>query len=294
MTTPSSGQDDEIPTGAAYRIRLPEFEGPLDLLLHLCKTHEIDIVNIPIAFVTEQYLLYLDALEAVSVDIAAEYLVMAAHLAYLKSRELVPSPEPPEAVSGEEESGLDPKEELIRRLLLYQKYKDAAAQLGGRPIEGRNVFLRGMSMQDGAGETVLAEHSAWKLIGHFADLLKKAGRNAAVHDVTADRMSISDRINQIIDRLEAGGGSFRFDSLVDMNLNEFDLRQQLVVTLLAILELAKLRAIRVLQDPKTEIFFITTSAEASLAGARQIQVTSDVAEVTDETVQPSKESHETP
>ena len=128
-----------------YRVALPEFEGPLDLLLHLCKTHEIEIVNIPIAFITTKYLEYLEVMQTMPVDVAADYLVMAATLAYLKSRELVPAPEPLEAAESDDgdEDGLDPRQELIRRLLEYQKYKDAAEKLGGRPIEGRNVFGRG-------------------------------------------------------------------------------------------------------------------------------------------------------
>jgi len=84
----------ELRAGESYRVELPDFEGPLDLLLHLCKTHEIDIVKLPIAFVTEKYLEYLDVMQTLSVDVAADYLVMAATLAYLKSRELVPAPEP--------------------------------------------------------------------------------------------------------------------------------------------------------------------------------------------------------
>src|SRR3954468_11160696 len=133
---------EEIGGGAPYRVALPEFEGPLDLLLHLCKTHELDIINIPIAFVTEKYLQYLDMMQAMSVDLAADYLVMAATLAYLKSRELVPAPEPLEVLEegAEGDEALDPREELIRRLLEYQKYKDAAEKLGQRPIAGRNVF----------------------------------------------------------------------------------------------------------------------------------------------------------
>ncbi|HEV3032310.1 MAG TPA: segregation/condensation protein A, partial [Polyangia bacterium] len=132
----------------AYRVALPEFEGPLDLLLHLCKTHEIEVVNLPIAFITTKYLEYLEIMQTMPVDVAADYLVMAATLAYLKSRELVPAPEPLEAVAdGEDEDGLDPREELIRRLLEYQKYKDAAEKLGGRPIEGRNVFGRGAEVE---------------------------------------------------------------------------------------------------------------------------------------------------
>src|SRR5262245_43524472 len=104
------GDGPEIPPSAAYRVSLPDFEGPLDLLLHLCKTHEIDILNIPISFITEKYLEYLETMQSMSVEIAAEYLVMAATLAYLKSRELVPSPEPLEASGEDGDEALDPKE----------------------------------------------------------------------------------------------------------------------------------------------------------------------------------------
>jgi len=259
-----------------YRVALPEFEGPLDLLLHLCKTHEIEIVNIPIAFITEKYLEYLEVMQTMSVDLAADYLVMAATLAYLKSRELVPSPEPLEAASEEEEEVLDPREELIRRLLEYQKYKDAAEKLGGRPIEGRNVFLRGseivVSALDGGGLSPLAEHSVWKLIESFGKLLEKAGTKLT-HDVVIDRVSISERINQLIDRIEAGGGSFRFDACLDLSLAEPELRSQLVVTLLAVLELARLKVVRVLQSPDGETLFISQVSGAGLADARRAEVT---------------------
>jgi segregation and condensation protein A len=257
---------------AAYRISLPEFEGPLDLLLHLCKTHEIDILNIPISFVTARYLEYLEMMQSMSVELAAEYLVMAATLAYLKARELVPTPEPLEAAAEEGEDGLDPREELIRRLLEYQKYKDVAEKLGGRPIEGRNVFGRGAPMD--AGEAAgLADHSVWKLIEVWSKVLEKASPKVA-HDVVIDRMSISDRINQLVDKLEAGGGSFLFDSIIDMELPELELRHQVVVTLLAVLELARLRVVRVVQDQATGAFFIAQREGAALADARKVQVTS--------------------
>jgi segregation and condensation protein A len=268
------GPGSEIPASAAYRVALPEFEGPLDLLLHLCKTHEIDILEIPIAFVTEKYLEYLETMQAMSVEIAAEYLVMAATLAYLKARELVPNPEPLEVQGEEGEEALDPKEELIRRLLEYQKYKAAADELGGRPIEGRNVFGRGSTLEGPEGPGELAEHSVWKLIESFAGILKKAGPKIS-HDVDFDRVSIGDRINQIVDRLEAGGGTFRFDEIVDTSLSEPELRSQLVVTLLAVLELAKLRVIRVLKDEASEAFFITHREGSSLEEARRVRATAD-------------------
>jgi segregation and condensation protein A len=209
----------EARVDASYRVALPEFEGPLDLLLHLCKTHEIEIVNIPIAFITEKYLEYLDVMQSLSVDLAADYLVMAATLAYLKSRELVPAPEALEATEDENggEEVLDPREELIRRLLEYQKYKNAAALLGERPIEGRNIFGRGMEIESGDGPAPLADHSVWKLIEAFGKLLEKAGPKVT-HEVLFDRISIGARINQVIDKLEMKGGALRFDELFDLTL----------------------------------------------------------------------------
>ncbi|HEY0709669.1 MAG TPA: segregation/condensation protein A [Polyangia bacterium] len=269
------GPGSEIPSSVAYRVELPDFEGPLDLLLHLCKTHEINVIDLPIAFITEKYLEYLERMQAMSVEVAAEYLVMAATLCYLKARELVPNPEPLETAGEDGEEEGDPREELIRRLLEYQKYKAAAEQLNGRPIEGRNVFGRGIKIDAVAGPGELAEHSVWKLIGSFADLLKSAGKQSS-HEVVVDRVSLSERINQIVDRLQASGGSFRFDSLVDGTLHEVELRHQLVVTLLAILELAKLKVIRVVQDPHSEAFFIAQKEGSSLEAARKTQVTSDI------------------
>jgi segregation and condensation protein A len=268
------------PGEAAYRITLPEFEGPLDLLLHLCKTHELDILDIPISFVTARYLEYLEMMQSMSVELAAEYLVMAATLAYLKSRELVPTPEPLEAAAEEGEEALDPREELIRRLLEYKKYKDVAEQLGNRPIEGRNVFGRGAQMEGGPAAG-LAEHSVWKLIEVWSKVLEKAAPRAT-HDVVMDRLSITDRINQLVDRLEAGGGSFLFDSIIDTDLPEVELRHQVVVTLLAVLELARLRVIRVLQDGASGVFYIAQREGAALADARRVEVTSAQGEPEDE------------
>jgi segregation and condensation protein A len=264
--------------GSAYHVTLPEFEGPLDLLLHLCKTHELDIVNIPIAFITEKYLQHLEMMESLSVDVAADYLVMAATLAYLKSRELVPTPEPLDTTGEDGVPELDPREELIRRLLEYQKYKDAAEKLGGRPIEGRTVFGRGAPIDKSeAGERPMGEHSVWKLIELFAKILDKTGK-VSTHDVVVDRVSIGERINQLVDKLDAGGGSFRFDACFDMTLPEVELRNQVVVTLLAILELARLKAVRVLQSPTDDTLFITQVSSASLAAARNAAITSAAGE----------------
>jgi segregation and condensation protein A len=263
----------------AYRITLPEFEGPLDLLLHLCKTHELDIVNIPIAFITRKYLEYLEVMQSMSVDLAADYLVMAATLAYLKSRELVPTPEPLDTTGEDGEPDLDPREELIRRLLEYQKYKHAAEQLGDRPIEGRTVFGRGVPIEkDDPSNRSFGDHSVWKLIEALGKILEKAGKVSTTHDVVVDRVSVGARIGQLAERLQAGGGSFRFDACFDLTLPEAELRIQVVVTLLAILELARLRAVRVLQSPTDDTLFITQVSAEAMEAARHVTMTSVVGE----------------
>ena len=262
---------------ATYRVALPEFEGPLDLLLHLCKTHEIEVVNLPISFITTKYLEYLEVMQTMPVDVAADYLVMAATLAYLKSRELVPAPYALQvAAECDEESGLDPREDLIRRVLEYQKYMDAGEALGGRPIEGRNVFGRGAEVDaDSLGPAVATDESVWKLIEAFGRILDKAAKGpVSTHDVVVDRVSIGDRINQLVDRLQEGGGSFRFESCFDLALPEVELRNQVVVTLLAILELARLKVVRVLQADDQETLFITHVEGTDLEAARRVHVTS--------------------
>jgi segregation and condensation protein A len=221
-------------------------------------------------------------MQTMPVDIAADYLVMAATLAYLKSRELVPAPEPLEAAAeGEEAEALDPRQELIRRLLEYQKYKDAAEKLGGRPIEGRNVFGRGGEIEvENVGGAPVADESVWKLIEAFGRILEKAGSRGPVstHNVVVDRISIGSRINDLVDRMKNGGGSFRFDTCFDLSLPEPELRHQVVVTLLAILELAKMKVIRVLQSDEVgedETLFVTHVQGTDLEAARRVTVTSE-------------------
>src|SRR5665647_638615 len=182
-----------------YQVALDVFEGPLDLLLHLVKKHELSILDIPISFVTEKYLEYLDAMAGLDIDVAGEYLLMAATLCHIKSRELLPTPEPledEETEAGEDgEAELDPRADLIRRLLEYQKYKEAADQLGGRPVVGRNVWSRGARAEDAVSEGVdtdmiapLAPFPVHKLIEAF-DRVMQAAKVKVAHDVLIDRLS---------------------------------------------------------------------------------------------------------
>ena len=263
---------------AAYQVRLDVFEGPLDLLLHLVKKHELDILDIPISFVTERYLEYLDAMSMLDIDVAGEYLVMAATLCHIKSRELLPDggqdpdDEPVEAGEGEDElDDVDPRADLIRRLLEYQKYKEAAAKLGDRPVVGRNVWGRGTALEDAIAENVdadavapLAEFPVHRLIEALDRLMRRA-KVKITHNVLIDRLSLSQRITELTDRLEVER-TFTFTSMfrfargdVEMTLEE--IRNEAVVTLLAILEMAKLRLIAITQHDGDDEIWIARAAE---------------------------------
>src|SRR3954469_14101813 len=185
---------------AGYQVALDVFEGPLDLLLHLVKKHELSILDIPIAFVTQKYLEYLDAMAALDIDVAGEYLLMAATLCHIKSRELLPGAihEEEEVVDGEgdgtSEGDLDPRADLIKRLLEYQKYKGAAESLGQRPVVGRNVWGRGTPTEHAGGDGVdadaiapLPQFPVHKLIEAF-DRVMRAAKVKVTHNVMIDRL----------------------------------------------------------------------------------------------------------
>src|SRR5512143_3902898 len=252
-----------------YQVELDVFEGPLDLLLHLVKKHELSILDIPIAFVTTKYLEYLDAMAGLDIDVAGEYLLMAATLCHIKSRELLPSPEPLEE-DGEpggdgEEVEVDPRADLIRRLLEYQKYKEAAEKLGQRPVVGRNVWGRGSATEDAVGDGVdpdaiapLAPFPVHKLIEAFDRVMRQAKVKVA-HNVLIDRLSVSQKIAELTDRLEKEG-RFSFTSMfsflkegVERTVEE--IKHEAVVTFLALLEMGKLRLLRLSQlESEGEIF----------------------------------------
>lgn len=247
---------------ASYKVSLDVFEGPLDLLLHLVNKHELSILDIPISFVTEKYLEYLDLMQQLNLDIAGEYLLMAATLAHIKSRELLP-PDPSEVdADGDDEEEIDPRQDLIRRLLEYQKYKEVANHLSGRPVVGRNVWTRGSPREEVLADEVdtdilapLAEFPVMKLIEALDKVLSRAKVKLA-HRVQVDRLSVSERINQLADRLETQG-SFTFMSCfsflegeIEVSLDE--VRHEAVVTFLAVLEMAKLGLIRLSQAETDE------------------------------------------
>ncbi len=222
-------------------VKLEVFEGPLDLLCHLIKKNEVDIYDIPIAIITDQYLKYLGLMKVLNLDIAGEYLVMSATLLHIKSKMLLPSSEPGDE-SEEEEEGEDPRAELVQRLLEYQAFKDAARSLEGKEILERDVFVRGR--QDGEGEDGegLLEIGLFELIEAFQHAIDQWREDPSI-ELTVDRLTLTDRIHWIADHLK---GRKRGLSLQDLFL-ECHEKRELIVTFLALLEMIRQRMIRAYQ-----------------------------------------------
>ena len=231
--------------GLSFRIALPNFEGPLDLLLHLIKEHKLDIFDIPIALITQKYLEYLERMRELNLDIAGEFLVMASSLAHIKSRLLLPRQEqPPQEAETPEEQG-DPRAELVRRLLDYQKYKEAAETLGRQDILDRDVFPRRVA-HDAVPipdeEVGLQEISVYKLIEALDRVLQEAAPKFQ-HEVVRERVSLSQAIQNIAARLRTEE-QVTFFALFEGQKT----RQQIIITFLAMLEMVKLKLIRVYQE----------------------------------------------
>jgi len=251
----------EAPVAEAlrYRVKLPVFEGPLDLLLFLIKKHEIDILDIPVAFITAKYLEYLDLMRVLNLDVAGEYLLMAATLAHIKSKMLLPRP----AEAEDEEDEIDPRADLVRRLLQYQKFKQAAEELSARELLYRDVFPRGVSPEDAPREDApLAEVSVFQLLEAFAGVLERVG-GKLTHEVVVDRMSVTERIQELVERL-ATVERVSFDDLFadtpDVPLT--------VVTFLALLEMARLKMLRLYQaEPGGTIWIVSTGVAAAVIDA---------------------------
>jgi segregation and condensation protein A len=222
------------------RVQLEIFEGPLDLLLHLIKKNEVSITDIPIAAITEQYFATLELMESLSLDVAGEFLVMAATLIHIKSRMLLPAGE--DEAQDEEEKGGDPREELVRRLLEYQRFKDAAAELEQRDILARDVFVRSGAAVDETPVPAFREASVFELLGALRRVLERLPQDDA-HEVTLEKITLREKMTLLLDTLRARG-EICFEEL----FSGLRTRMEVVVTFLAMLELVKVRAIRIVQE----------------------------------------------
>ncbi|HXV81296.1 MAG TPA: segregation/condensation protein A [Candidatus Binatia bacterium] len=220
------------------RVQLEIFEGPLDLLLHLIKKNEVSITDIPIATITEQYLATLEVMQSLNLDVAGEFLVMAATLIHIKSRMLLPIPDEED----DEEEGEDPRAELVRRLLEYQRFKDAADQLEQREILTRDVFVRSAAPAEEVPVPGFRELSVFELLLALKRVLDRLPKDA-VHEVTLEKITVREKMSLLLDRLRHGG-KILFDSL----FAEVKSRMEVVVTFLAMLELVKIQAIRIFQE----------------------------------------------
>lgn len=227
-----------------YKVKLDIFEGPLDLLLYLIRKDEVDVLDVNIERITKQYIAYIDTFKMLNIDLAGEFIVMAANLMYLKSRTLLPRPvQPPEADAEEE----DPRWELIRQLIEYKKFKDAAGFLARRQLAMENVFPAVPEVPLNAQSVTpsgLPEMGIFDLIRAFQKvLLRFQKEDISMHEIADDRFTVSDKIDSLLRVVRPG------DSIVFLSLFvEASTRDEVIVTFVALLELIKLRQFRVTQD----------------------------------------------
>jgi len=250
MSGPERGREADAVTGGPEQgavagdetrgtvtVRLARFEGPLDLLLHLIKRDEIDIYDIPIARITEQYLGYLELMRALDLEVAGDFLVMAATLMRIKARLLLPLP-----AAGEEEDEGDPREELVQRLVEYRQFKEAADTLKGRESDRRLLFERGMVPgEDELGPVLLAPASLFDLLDSLHRVMARLPA-ATVYDVQAEVYDVEDQMALIASTV-AEQGEVSFTDL----LARCRARTEMIVTFMALLELIKLGKILVVQ-----------------------------------------------
>ena len=239
----------------AFRVTLPParsgeppFEGPLDLLLHLVKEHQVDLFDIPIARITESYLATLEALRELDIDIAGEFLHMAAQLMLMKSKLLLPRTEVAEDAQPDDAAGGDPRAELVRRLLEYQKYKAAGEELAQHDILDRDVFARrarSPAPLQPEGPEGLADVSVFKLIEALDRALEHA-RPGLEHQIEADHLSITDAISRVAELLRVRGRA-SFEELLAGPAGERHTRSGVIATFLALLEMARLKLVRIYQ-----------------------------------------------
>jgi segregation and condensation protein A len=238
----ASGIGPMAASAPAYAVKLPVFEGPLDLLPHLIRQNEVEITDIPIAQVGAQYLEYLELMRELDLDVAGEYLLMAATLAWIKSRMLLP----PDG-QGEDGEEVDPRAELVARLLEYQRFKQAAHELSERNLLGRDVFeVRGPGPEPlPEGEREL-EVGLFELLEAFRRALKRAGPSGAAHEIEVEHITVRERMLFVMQQLEQRD-ALQFEEILLEESGGRPSRTLLVATFLAILELTRLEALRLYQ-----------------------------------------------
>ncbi len=226
----------------AYQVKLEAFTGPMDLLLHLIRKHQINIYDIPIALIAQQYLEYLSMMKTLNLTLAGDFLVMAATLLYIKSRMLLPKEEKPET---EDEEGLDPRAELVRQLVEYERFKEAAGTLVVRERLWRESFSRDplpLSPEAVADEDMATEDlQLFDLLSAFQDVLDRAPTDTIV-ELSRETWTVQDCIQGILERLE-GESTVPFEGLFEQHWS----KPLVIVTFLALLELVRMNLVRLFQ-----------------------------------------------
>ncbi len=229
--------------GSACDIKLQIFEGPLDLLLHLIQKNEVQITDIPVAEIARQYTEYLELMGELNLEVAGEYLVMAAMLTWIKSRMILPRPE------GEDGEEGDPRAELVARLLEYQRYRGAAETLGERTLEGRDVFA---AVSPAPEKTPDAEReirvSLVELLEAFRNVLMSAApAGRGPHEIETETVTVHECMALVMNLLETRG-ALEFERLFERDDGKAPSRPRVIATFLAILELARLSALNIFQS----------------------------------------------
>jgi segregation and condensation protein A len=233
-------------------IKIPVFEGPFDLLLHLIRENRIDIYDIPIALITGQYLKYIGMMKELNLEIAGEFLVMAATLIHIKSRMLLPPDE--EAPPDEQE---DPRRELVQRLIEYQKYKEAAGEFRKKEEDWMKVFRREpLSDEEGDGELYLFDLSLFDLLDAFKKILDKAPLE--IVSITKETLTVKDKMLMIVEMME-GQEAARFEDLFKDGVT----RIQIIITFVALLELIRLGLVRVYQEKEFGKIWVINPARST-------------------------------
>jgi len=236
----------------ALEVILEAFEGPLDLLLYLIRRQNLDILNIPIQEITKQYVEYIELMHQMNFELAAEYLVMAAMLAEIKSRMLLPT------LHDDEEMEEDPRAELIRRLQEYERFKQAAEDIDGLPRLERDVWVAEVYVEHKAEQQEWVEIDLKDLVMAFKEVMARADLKIS-HAIEREVLSVRDRMTLVLDRL-LQNKTVRFESL--FNVKEG--RQGVLVSFLAILELLKAHTIELVQnEPFGSIYLQTSTANTS-------------------------------
>jgi segregation and condensation protein A len=234
-----------------YHVQFEGFEGPLDLLLQLVEKEKVDVFQISLSKLADDYLNTLEQMQRANLEVGGDFLVMAAHLMYIKSRLLLP---PETTTNPDEPSAEEMKRLLLERLSLYKIFQDASKELGALDWVGRDVFVRGLAGAEEPPEPAL-ELELYTLLAAFETVLKRA-KLVTPHEVVFRRLSLADRIHQVLDHVRLAG-TLTFEALFIGEL----VRADMIITFMAILELAKLKVLAISQEDRSAPLLLSLKKE---------------------------------